>query len=186
MPLPASELRRGRIVLALFPFAAAFPLRLADGRKVDSVESYGKLYRGAPTGLVVDARIRPVLLLHDRTRGPHGDVVCLRINSVKAAMRQLDSWARITGHDHPFFFHLPVENARYGLSEESVIALSSIGTVHRTAIAGRLPIGELTTHELQVISERLARLLSLDLAPLIAAQARELLRRLPQRGEGRP
>lgn len=181
MPPQVTELRRGRIVLALFPFAAAFPLRLADGREVDSVESYGKLRRGASTELVLDARIRPVLLLHDRTRRPHGDVVCLRINSVKAAMRERDSWARVADHQHPFFFHLPVEHPRYGLNEESVIALSSIGAVHKSAIAGRGAIGELSTPEMQVVSERLARILSLDLAPLIAAQARELLRRLTQR-----
>jgi mRNA-degrading endonuclease toxin of MazEF toxin-antitoxin module len=182
MPLPTGELRRGRIVLALFPFAAAFPLRLADGQEVDSVESYLRLRGGAATGLVADARIRPVLLLHDRTRGPYDDVVCLRINSAKPAMRQTESWPRIAEHEHPYFLHLPLENARYGLDEESVIALSAIGAVHRSAIAGRRAIGELSTDEMQVVSERLARILSLDLAPLIAAQARELLRRLARRG----
>lgn len=136
------------------------------------------LRRGTPTGLVVDTRIRPVLLLHDRTRGPHGNVVCLRINSVKSSMRENPMWERVHQHDHPFFFHLPVDKTRYGLEEESVIALSAIGAVHKSAIAGRRSIGQLSTHEMQVVSERLVRLLSLDIAPLVAAQARELLRRL--------
>jgi hypothetical protein len=58
-----------------------------------------------------------------------------------------------------------------------VIALSSIGAVHKSAILGPRHVGELTARELQVVSERLWRLLSLDLAPRIAASARELLRR---------
>lgn len=182
MPLPAGDLRRGRIVVALFPFAAAFPTRLADGTAITSIDQYVERRRGAATSLLVEARLRPVLLLHDQTRGPYDDVVCLRINSVKTAMRQGASWARIARHEHPFFFHLPLDHGRYGLVEESVIALPAIGAIHKSAIAGRRAIGELSTQELQVVSERLVRLLSLDLAPLIAAQARELLRRLARRG----
>jgi len=71
---------------------------------------------------------------------------------------------------------------RYGLAEDSVIALSSVGTVHKSAILGPRHVGELTRHEMQVISERLARILSLDLSPAIAARARELVVRLVQRG----
>jgi hypothetical protein len=178
VPLPAGELRRGRIVLALFPFAAALPARLADGSKVDTIERLMGLRSGEATGLIASARVRPVLLLHDQTRGPYEDIVCLRINSVKAAMRQRDSWPRIVAHEHPFFFHLPREVGHYGLRDESVIALSAIGAVHKTAVAGPRPIGQLTDREMQIVSERLARLLSLDLAPLVAAQARELLQRL--------
>jgi mRNA-degrading endonuclease toxin of MazEF toxin-antitoxin module len=178
MPLPAAELRRGRIVIALFPFAAAFPLRLVDGREVSSIEAYLRMRGGEPTALEVDARARPVLLLHDRTRGQHGDVVCLRINTVKPAMRRSSSWERIERHEHPFFFHLPASVTRYGLKEDSMIALSSIGAVQKSAIAGPRPVGQLTGHEMQIVSERLARLLSLDLAPLVAAKAQELLRRV--------
>ena len=178
MPLATSELRRGRIVLALFPFAAAFPARLADGSATSSIDEYVELRRGAATSILAEAQLRPVLLLHDQTRGPYDDVVCLRINSVKAAMRTSASWSRIVRHEHPFFFHLPLERHRYGLAEESVIALPAIGAIHKSAIAGRRTVGELSTHEMQVVSERLVRLLSLDIAPLVAAQARELLQRL--------
>ncbi len=182
MPLHPAELRRGRIVLALFPFAAQFPVQLADGGGVDTVEEYAALRRGRPTPVAVDARLRPVLLLHDRTRGEHGDVVCLRISSVKESVRANASFSRIERHEHPFFFHLPSALRRYGLAEDSVIALSSIGTVHKSAILGPRHVGELTRHEMQVISERLVRILSLDLSPAIAARARELVVRLAQRG----
>ena len=183
MPLQAAELKRGRIVLALFPFASAFPVRLADGSGIDTIDELMAARRGAPTSLGVDARVRPVLLLHNRTRGPYGDVICLRINTVKPPMRRGGSWSRIERHEHPFFFHLSSDVRRYGLREDSVIALSSLGAIHKSAIAGPRSIGELTTPEMQAISERLARLLSLDLAPFIAAKAQELLRRLGQQGK---
>jgi len=182
VPLRTEELRRGRIVLALFPFAASFPARLAGGRAVSSIEEYVALRGGTATSLLAEARLRPVLLLHDQTRGPYDDVVCVRINSVKTAMRASGSWAQITQHEHPFFFHLPLEHGRYGLGEESVIALPAIGAIHRSAIAGRRAIGALSTHEMRVVSERLVRLLSLDIAPLIAARTRELIRRAGSRG----
>jgi len=182
VPLPVAELRRGRIALALFPFAAQFPLQFADGGGIDTVEEYAALRRGRPTPVAVDARLRPVLLLHDRTRGEHGDIVCLRISSVKESVRANAAFSRIERHEHPFFFHLPSMLRRYGLAEDSVIALSSVGTVHKSAILGPRHVGELTRHEMQVISERLARILSLDLSPAIAARARELVVRLVQRG----
>jgi mRNA-degrading endonuclease toxin of MazEF toxin-antitoxin module len=78
--------------------------------------------------------------------------------------------------EHGFVFHLPV-SPRYGLPHESVIALSSIGTVHKRAILGPRHVGELDVSEMRVISERLRVVLSLDLAPEIAAKARELLHR---------
>jgi mRNA-degrading endonuclease toxin of MazEF toxin-antitoxin module len=181
VPLAVSELRRGRVVLALFPFAAQFPVRLARGGEVRTIEEYAAEQRGRPTSVATDARLRPVLLLHDRTRGEHGDVVCLRISSVKDSVRANTSFRRIERNEHPFFFHLPSALRRYGLSDDSVIALSSIGTVHKSAILGPRHVGELTRGEMQVVSERLVRILSLDLGPLIAVQARELVRRLARR-----
>jgi mRNA-degrading endonuclease toxin of MazEF toxin-antitoxin module len=182
MPLSVAELRRGRIVLALFPFAAQFPVRLPRGGEIPTVEEYAALRRGSPTGVAVDARLRPVLLLHDRTRGEHGDVVCLRISSVKDAVRASPSFSRIERHEHPFFFLLASTRRRYGLLEDSVIALSSIGTVHKSALLGPRHVGELTSSEMRVISERLARILSLDLSAAVAARARELVIRVARRG----
>lgn len=180
MPLPDEELRRGRIVFALFPFAAQFPAQLAQ-RKVRTVEEWAASHRGRSTSLSVGARLRPVLLLHDRTRGEYGDVVCLRISSVKDPMRARPSFPRIERNEHPLFFHMLSSVRRYGLVEESVVALSSIGAVHKSAILGPRYVGELTRREMQLISERLSRIFSLDLAPLVAAQARELVLRLARR-----
>jgi mRNA-degrading endonuclease toxin of MazEF toxin-antitoxin module len=177
MPTPIGELRRGRIVYALFPFATDFPVELADGRTHRTVEQFAAAHRGRPVKLVVEARLGPVLLLHDGTRGEHGDVVCLRVNTVKPALKaSAHTWQRIANHEHPFFFHLPETIGRYGLPSESVIAIGSIGTVSKSALLGP-PIGGLTQAEMQKVSERLARGLQLDLAPLISARARELLRR---------
>ena len=126
MPTPAGELRRGRIVYALFPFASEFPVELADGGTHRTVEELAAAHRGSPVRLVVEARLRPVLLLHDGTRGRHGDIACLRVNSVKPTLEtNTQAWQRIVAQRHPSFFHLPAGVARYGLASESVIAALS-------------------------------------------------------------
>ena len=177
MPAAPAELRRGRIFYGLFPFVARFPLELLDGGTAPTVEDYAAARRGGTTRIIAEARLRPVLLLHDGTRGAHEDVICLRINTVKGRhVRDSGTWQRIQAQEHPFFFHLPT-TGRYGLPEESVVALTSIGAVHKSAILGRRHVGELTVREMQVVSERLRVVLSLDLASQIASQARELLRR---------
>jgi mRNA-degrading endonuclease toxin of MazEF toxin-antitoxin module len=171
------DLRRGRIVYALFPFATEFPVVLADGTRRQTVEQFAAVHRGEPAKLVVEARLRPVLLLHDGTRGEHGDVVCLRVNTVKPTLTtSTQMWQRIVSGEHPSFFHLPATVGRYGLPGESVIAISSIGTVNKSALLGP-PVGGLTQHEMQKVNERLARGLQLELAALISARARELLKR---------
>lgn len=177
MPIDPRELRRGRICLAVFPFAPSFPVRLPDGTSVARVEEWARRFRGRPAELVSEARLRPVLVLHDRTRGEHADVVCLRINSVKPELRRdSESWNLIERNEHPFFLHLPSSAPHYRLLEDSVIALASLGAVHRSAILAPTG-GELSSREMQTVSERLARLVQLDLAPRIAALAQELLRR---------
>jgi mRNA-degrading endonuclease toxin of MazEF toxin-antitoxin module len=175
MPLAPAELRRGRICYAIYPFAAEFPFNLGGSQTIPNVEQFARTYGGKPVRGETEARLRPVLLLHDGTRSEHEDVACLRINTVKARYRQhAASWARITSHQHPFFFHLPV-TGRYGLRAESLISIASVGTIHKSAILDT--VGELNTHEMQIVNQRLSRALSLDLAPLIADKALELLRR---------
>jgi len=174
VPTRVGDLLRGRIVYALFPFAAEFPVELADGSTRRSVEDFAAAYRGGPAKLVVEARLRPVLLLHDGTR-EHGDVICLRVNTVKPTLKTTtQTWQRIVNHRHPSFFHLPAGG--YGLPSESVIAISSIGSVNKSALLGP-PVGGLNHLEMQTVDERLARALQLDLAPLISARALDLLRR---------
>jgi hypothetical protein len=181
MPAAAAELRRGRIFYGLFPFAATFPLTYAEGNawvEAPDIETYARTRRGEATRIVTEARLRPILLLHDGTRGEREDIVCLRINTVKPRHRRDPAaWERIERNEHLLFFHLPARPERFGLPSESIIALASIGTVHKSTILGPRHVGELMASELQVVSERLARLLSLDLAPQIAANATELLRR---------
>jgi hypothetical protein len=177
VPIDPRELRRGRICVAVFPFAPSFPLRLREGTELTSVDEWATTLKGGSAELVTQARLRPILLLHDRTRAGHGDVVCLRINTVKPGLRRDGAaWTRIERNEHPFFFHLPQSVARYRLRADSVIALSSLGNVHRSAILNATG-GELTRREMQVVSERLARMIELDLTSRIATLAHELLRR---------
>lgn len=180
MPLDPAQLRRGRIVWAVYPFAAEFPAVVLHDEEevpVETVDEYAKAHKGKPTRLLTEVRLRPVLLLHDGTRGDHDDVACLRINTVKPKHRaHKATWKRIAEHEHPFFFHMPKGGA-HGLREESVISLTSVGTVHKSAIANLRPTGGLNEHEMQIISERLVRVLSLDLSHHIAERSRELLRR---------
>jgi mRNA-degrading endonuclease toxin of MazEF toxin-antitoxin module len=180
VPLAAAELQRGRIVFALFPFSCNFPRTVEHGGErleVATIEDYARLRRGRPTGVATEVRLRPVLLLHDGTRGDHGDIACLRVNTVKPSHRRSDAtWRRIESHEHPLFFHLP-KGRPYGLEAESVISLSSVGTVNKSAVLGPRHLGRLNAHEMQIVSERLAATLSLDLSPRVAERAREALRR---------
>lgn len=186
MPLDPAELRRGRIVYAIYPFAAAFPATMEhEGEfiEVASVEEMAQLRKGNPTKLITEVRLRPILLLHDGTRGEHGDVLCLRINTVKPKHRQdTTTWRKVENHEHPFFFHLP-KDPRYGLPEESVIALASVGAINKSAIVRLAPRGELNIHEMQIISERLHSALALDLARQLAARAKAPVARLAQRSQ---
>jgi hypothetical protein len=175
MPLDPGELRRGRVCYAIYPIAAQAPFQLATGTGIPDVETFARTFGGQATAGVVEVRLRPVLLLHDGTRGEHEDVACLRINAVKPRHRRhRQTWKRITDHEHPFFFHLPVSDT-YGLRAESLIAITSVGTIHKSAILRH--VGQLNSHEMQIVNQRLQSALSLDLAPQIAAQTRELLRR---------
>ena len=186
MPLNPAELRRGRIVYAIYPFAAQFPATIEhDGSLVEvaSVEEMARLRAGKATKLIAEVRLRPILLLHDGTRGEHGDVLCLRINTVKAKHRHdTSTWRKIENHEHPFFFHLP-KDPRYGLPEESVIALTSVGSIHKSAIVSLAPRGALNIHEMQIISERLHSVLALDLARQLAARAKELVGKLAEQSQ---
>src|SRR5215211_346955 len=189
MPIHPRELRRGRICLAVFPFAPSFPLQLRDGTSLASVEDWAHRFRGRPAEAVAEARLRPVLVLHDRTRPDHGDVLCLRINSVKPELRRdTQTWRRIERGEHPLFMLLPRSVPRYRLVADSLIAVGSLGALNRSAIPAPTG-GELSPAEMQALSERLARVIELDLAPRIAALARELLRRggfvREENGEGR-
>jgi mRNA-degrading endonuclease toxin of MazEF toxin-antitoxin module len=175
VPLAVAELRRGRICYAVYPFVAQFPFELADGTTIADVEGFARAFAGKPAPGKVEVRLRPVLLVHEGTRGQHEDVACLRINTVKARHRaHAATWARVAAHEHPLFFHLPVTR-QYGLKEESLIAIASVGTIHKTAILQA--VGELSAHEMQIVNERLQRALSLDLGPQIAAKTRQLLDR---------
>jgi mRNA-degrading endonuclease toxin of MazEF toxin-antitoxin module len=176
VPADPADLRRGRIAYAFFPFASRFPTKVAVGAPVRDVEEFAAAHGGRPVEVVAEGRLRPVLLLHDGTRGEHHDVACLRINTVKHANRVDPAvWERIVSGEHPFFVHLPAEVPRYGLRAESLIAVAAIGTVHKSAILGP-PVGGLSAEEMRGVGERLARALQLDLAPLVARRAQELLR----------
>lgn len=175
MSISVAELKRGRIVYGLYPFAAQFPVTLDDGAVLNTVEDYAQVKRGQATVIQAEVKLRPLLLLHGGTRGAHEDVACLRINSVQDRQRESSAWERIERHEHSFFFHLP--QGRYGLPLESVLSLTSVGTVHKSAILGPRHVGELNRDEMQIIAQRLVHVLGLDLSHLIAERAKELLRR---------
>jgi mRNA-degrading endonuclease toxin of MazEF toxin-antitoxin module len=178
LPADVGDLRRGAVAWGVFPFAAQFPMQHLDADRdvttAATIEEYVAARRGAPTAVQSRVKLRPLLLLHDGTRGDNEDVVGLRINSVKAHHKTSRSWARIEAHRHPLFFHLP-SGRGYGLPQESIIALNSVTSVHKSAIWK--VIGSVNSHEMQIINQRLIRVFGLDLAPLIAQKAHELLRR---------
>lgn len=177
MPLASAELLRGRLVYAFFPFAAQFPLSLPGGEEAATIEELALRAGGRPTAALAEARLRPVLLLHDGTRGEHGDVACLRVSAVKPHHRRdREAWQRVESGRHPLFLLLPSSEARYGLRADSLVALAAIGTVHKSAILGPRPLGALNSEEMRTVSERLAPLLSLDLSAAVRRQALRLIK----------
>ncbi len=178
MAADVSQLRRGAIAIGVFPFAAQFPMTYFDDggvrRPARSVEEYVRARRGKATAVEVRVKLRPLLLLHDGTRGENDDVLGLRINSVKPHHRTRSSWARIDTQEHPFFFHL-AKSSSYGLPEESIISMTALTAAHKSAIYGVR--GALGNDDMQAINERLRRVLSIDLSRQIATASHDLLRR---------
>lgn len=125
--------------------------------------------------LLVDAKLRPILLLQDRPRGVIREMVALRLVCLeKLSDRQQ---ASIREQHEPSLFHLPIRPSKYGLTREMAVDLNALVRIHASAILPR-PVGRLDDNEMRVIGERLVEHLDIDLELLVTRLAEQRLAQL--------
>ncbi len=175
---------RGAIVWAITSYIPEAPFRLWLGDEtatgtIASAEVFGQQVR--KQGLdpeqvfLVKGKLRPVLLLQDRPRRVLREIVALRM--VRLEKLSNTQRERIRRHEEPSLFHLPVAPKKYGLTKEVAIDVNALVRVHASAILPKA-VGRLDDIELQVIGQRLAEHLDIDLEPLVTRLVEERLEAL--------
>jgi len=168
----ASRGMRGAIVWAFTGFQpeAPFEVRGSDG----SVLSYATAAELAEAvknrqlqttpGFLVQAKLRPIVLLQERPRGVLPEFAGLKL----ARFTKLDprDQQRIRDGQERALFYLPHDERKYGLKRENAIDLNSLVRLHRSVIVTR-PVGYLDEQEIDVLGRRLAKFLDIDLTPAI-------------------
>lgn len=175
---------RGAIVWAVVACVPDGPSRLWQGVGSEPVEvpnatTFALRVRqeqlAADQTLLVDAKLRPILLLQDRPRGVLREMVALRMVYLeKLSDRQRNS---IRDQDEPSLFHLPVRLSKYGLTREMAVDLNALVRIHASAMLPR-PVGRLDDNEMRVIGERLVEHLDVDVEPLVTRLVEQRLAQL--------
>ncbi len=108
---------------------------------------------------LVDAKIRPVVILQGRPRGALPEYAALKLT--RLAKLTDDGRKRVRQGLYPDLLYLAEDAGKYGLPTENAIDVNSLVRVHRDAIiavAGRLDSAEITT-----LGHKLAAALDIDL-----------------------
>lgn len=172
MSAPGSRGLRGAIVWAFTTYQPQAPFRLIDSRGksrlyADSSAVARAIRDGellpAPT-FEVQAKIRPLVLLQDRPRGALPEYAALKLAGFPKL--SADDQRRVRDGREAALFYLPLNRAKYGLSQENAVDLNSLVRAHRSAIVTS-PVGRLDDNEIDVLGRRLAHFLDVDLEPAI-------------------
>ena len=144
---------------------------------IDSVELARQLRASKRDGctLLVDASLRPVVLLQDRPRGVLEDTLALAIVSLGGLSE--NQRASVREQQEPSLFHLPVRPGKYGFSGEMAVDLNGLLRIGCEALLPRA-VGNLDDNEMRVIGKRLVAHLDIDLEPVIAHEVEERLQLL--------
>lgn len=129
---------------------------------------------GAELRFVVEAKVRPFLLLSDRVDAQTGDLFGLRLIQL-SALDEVEA-QQVREQREPGLFHLKQERFP-DLEEESAAMISAPVRLHETAVDASQPLGRLDENELRVLSERFVSYWELDLHQLLIGKIRELLRK---------
>ena len=108
---------------------------------------------------LVDAKIRPVVVLQGRPRGALADYVALKLT--RFAKLPADRRELVRQDVFPDLFYLPEDPSRYGLPTENAIDVNSLVRVHRDAIIG--VAGWLDAQQVTTLGHKLAAALDIDL-----------------------
>lgn len=108
---------------------------------------------------LVEAKIRPVVILQGRPRGALNDYVALKLTRlVKLSAVERE---RVRANTSPDRLYLPEDPDRYGLPTENAIDVNSLVRVHRDAIIA--VAGWLDPHQVTTLGHKLAAALDIDL-----------------------
>jgi len=177
---------RGAIVWAIVPRVPDAPSRVWQGVGAEPVElpdaaTLARRVRqeqlAADQTLLVEAKLRPILLLQDRPRGVLHEIVALRMVCLETLTDT--QRAGIREQCEPSLFHLPVRRSKYGLTRETAVDLNALLRTHTSAMLPR-PVGRLDDNEMRVIGERLVEHLDIDLEPLVTRLVEQRLTELNQ------
>jgi hypothetical protein len=141
---------------------------------LDAVRLARDLYQAgeASCTVLVEAALRPVVVLQDRPQGVLGDALALAVVPLGALSRaQRDS---VRAQREPSLFHLPERPAKYGLNQETAIDLNGLLRLQCDALLPKL-VGRLDDNEMRVIGERLVAHLDIDLEPIVTRLVEERL-----------
>lgn len=125
--------------------------------------------------VLVEAYLRPVVLLQDRPQGLLGDALALAVVSLDDLSEPQRE--RVCAQEEPSLFHLPKRPGKYGLDREVAVDLNGLLRIGCEALLPRA-VGRLDDNEMRVIGERLVDHLDVDLEPIVARQVEERLQQL--------
>jgi hypothetical protein len=163
---------RGAIVWAYTGFQPEAPFQVVTGAgeaaSYSTAVAVTQAIRDGTLGRVprflVEAKLRPVVLLQDRPLGVLPEYATLKLARFSKLSRAEKE--RVRNGEEPALFHLQRAKAKYGLDQENAVDLNSLVRLHRSVIVTR-PVGYLDENEIDVLGRRLARFLDIDLTPAI-------------------
>ncbi len=172
---------RGAVTWAVVAAVPDAPLRMWCGDDAVDVRDAASLARdvsasgSASRTLLIEARLRPVVLLQDRPRGVLGEALGLALVGLERLSEPQRE--RVREQREPSLFHLPVRPGKYGLHREMAVDLNALVRVGGGAMLPR-HVGRLDANEMRVIGERLVDHLDVDLEPVVARHVEERLAEL--------
>lgn len=158
---------RGAIVWASTTFQPEAPFRVMrrDG-SVASFATAGDLAEAIarddlPTThtFLIDAKIRPLVILQGRPRAALPDYAALKLTRLAKLPRE--SRELVRRDLYPDLLYLEEDPARYGLPTENAVDVNSLVRVHRDAILS--VAGRLDPHQVVTLGHKLAAALDIDL-----------------------
>jgi hypothetical protein len=173
---PFTDLERGAVCLALYPYTSGFPLdrviRDSEGSltaQLDAAASVEDVEAGIspgdpPSEIVAKVKLRRVLLLQSGTSPSRKDIVVARINSVsdKKKNTQPNWYLRLQSGIHVAHYLIGHEEWHGTGGVEAYVDGLSITTIQKATILRTT--GLLNDDEMRAVTERLVRTLELDLS----------------------
>jgi hypothetical protein len=180
LPCNISDLSRGAVCLALYPFVLSFPVErvareaedrlLAHLKRFDTIDD---LQIEIPAGdpgqeLVASFKLRPILVLHDGTDAGIPDVAVAKVTSIKAdRVENHPKWyKRVQEGRHDTQYML--ERGALTLADSdlgSYVDAKSVAVVRKTTILRR--VGKLDRDQMVEVSNRLIKALEIDVSEYV-------------------